>query len=123
LAINTSHYLNESILDMTCQKKKVAWWKRPFLAFTRNAGIYAYEIDGKCAFPCYFSSGCLSVRQIVVLIKGHPLVLDGGQFGMDEVVQKDEGGFWRVVLIDAYTTNPFEVLDKLYTAFHELKAA
>jgi hypothetical protein len=122
MAINTSYYLNDAILDMTGQRK-APWWKRPFLLFLKNSGIYAYEVAGQCAFPLYGSSGALQTALIVILIKGHPLVLDGGQFGMEEKVQKDVKGSWRVVLITTYTTHPFEVLDKLYTAFHELKAA
>ena len=123
MAINTSYYLDDMIFDMTGQNKKVAWWKRPFLACTRNKGIYAYETAGQCSFPLYCTSGPLLTRLVIYLVKDHPLVLNGGQFGMEEIVHRDAGGAWRPVLIDTYTTRPFEVLNKLYSAFHELKEA
>lgn len=123
MAINTSHYLNDAILDMTGQNKKVAWWKLPFVFFLRNKGVYAFEVAGQCAFPLMDASMGYSNRLVVCLIKGSPSILNGGSFGSDELLHKDEGGAWKAVFINVYCTNPFEILDRLYTAFHELKAA
>jgi hypothetical protein len=121
MAMNMSHYLDEAIFDMTRQNKKTAW-KKLFSYLSRNSGIYAYEISGQCSFPLYGTAGDISARVVVYLVKGHPLVLDGGSLGIEESVHKDIGGAWRPIVLNTYSTNPFDALNKIYQAFHELKA-
>lgn len=79
----------------------------------------AFTVDGKNCFPMYASTGCLTSRFVAILYRGKPLVLEGGTFGNDEDLHKDDGGSW-INVVFWYTDTEADVARKVSEAEEKL---